>query len=74
VLILSLAQELKGTGVTSNILQVKTIDTKHLRRSAPSTKNASWTSPEEIVEAINYLVSENAQMVNGARVPLYGSP
>jgi NAD(P)-dependent dehydrogenase (short-subunit alcohol dehydrogenase family) len=73
-LILTLAQELKGTGVTSNILLVKTIDTEHLRKSAPSLKNASWTFPEEISEAINYLVSDKAQMVNGARLPLYGSP
>jgi len=73
-LILTLAQELKGTGVTSNILQVKTIDTKQLRKKAPSSKNASWSLPEEILEAINYLVSENARMVNGARLPLYGGP
>ena len=73
-LLLTLAQELKGTGVTANILLVKTIDVAHQRDSEPSPKNVTWTTPEEIAEAINYLISDKAQMVNGARLPLYGSP
>jgi 3-oxoacyl-[acyl-carrier protein] reductase len=73
-LMLTLAQELKGTGVTSNILLVKTIDVKHARENYPSPKNASWTTPEEITDAIVYLVSDEAQMVNGARLPIFGSP
>ena len=73
-LMLTLAQELKGTGVTANILLVKTIDVTHQRELAPSVKNASWSTPEEIAEAILYLISDEARMVNGARLPLYGSP
>jgi NAD(P)-dependent dehydrogenase (short-subunit alcohol dehydrogenase family) len=73
-LMLTLAQELKGTGVTSNILLVKTIDVDHARENVPSAKNAYWTTPEEISNAILYLCSDEARMVNGARLPLYGSP
>jgi NAD(P)-dependent dehydrogenase (short-subunit alcohol dehydrogenase family) len=73
-LMLTLAQELKGTGVTSNILLVKTIDVAHKRDRKSAPQNASWTTPEEIAEAIMYLISEEARMVNGARLPLYGSP
>ena len=73
-LILALAQELKHTGVTANVLRVKTIDVEHARESEPSAANASWTAPEEIAEAIVYLCSDEAKMVNGARIPLYGSP
>ncbi|MBN1536777.1 MAG: SDR family oxidoreductase [Anaerolineales bacterium] len=73
-LILSLAQELKGSGVTANTLRVNTIDVKHTRLSEPSSANASWTTPEEIAEAILYLCSEAAGVINGARIPLYGSP
>lgn len=71
-LMLTLAQELKGTGVTSNILLVRTIDVKHARENDPSPKNASWTTPEEIAKAILYLCSDDAKMVNGTRLPLYG--
>lgn len=73
-LVLALAQELKHTGVTANILRVKTIDVGHARESDPTSANASWTTPEEIAEAVMYLCSDEAKMVNGARIPLYGSP
>jgi NAD(P)-dependent dehydrogenase (short-subunit alcohol dehydrogenase family) len=73
-LILALAQELKGSGVTANALRVSTIDAEHARQRDPSPANISWTSPEEIAEAILYLCSEEAGMINGARIPLYGSP
>ncbi|MCI0475415.1 MAG: SDR family oxidoreductase, partial [Anaerolineales bacterium] len=69
-LMLTLAQELKNSGVTANILQVKTIDAQHER----TAKNASWTTPEEIAATILYLCSDEAQVVNGARIPLYSAP
>ncbi|MFC1996856.1 SDR family NAD(P)-dependent oxidoreductase, partial [Chloroflexota bacterium] len=53
-LILTLAQELNGSGVTANILLVKTIDLDHKRELEPSPRNASWSTPEEIAEAILY--------------------
>ncbi len=71
-LILSLAEELKGTGVTANILHVRAIDVKHERDSQPSPQTASWTTPEEIAGAIHYLCTNEAGMVNGARIPLFG--
>lgn len=73
-LILALAQEIKGSGVTANILRVQTIDVMHQRDQEPSPQNAFWTTPEEIAAAIFYLSSDEGGMVNGARIPLYGSP
>jgi len=73
-LMLTLAEELKGTGVTANILRVRTIDVKHERDRQPSEKTAAWTTPEEIASAIRYLSSDEGGTVNGARIPLYGSP
>jgi NAD(P)-dependent dehydrogenase (short-subunit alcohol dehydrogenase family) len=71
-LVLSLAREVANTGVTANILQVKSIDAEHERDRQPSAKNASWTTPEEISAAILYLCSDEARVINGARIPLYG--
>ncbi len=68
-LMLTLAEELKSTGVTSNVLRVLAIDTN----PEPSQKTASWTTPEEITAAILYLVSDDAKKINGAIIPLYGS-
>jgi 3-oxoacyl-[acyl-carrier protein] reductase len=73
-LLLTLANELRGTGVTANILRVRTIDVKHERDHDQTPKTASWTTPEEIISAILYLCSDEAHMVNGARIPLYGNP
>jgi NAD(P)-dependent dehydrogenase (short-subunit alcohol dehydrogenase family) len=72
-LILTLAEELKNTGVTANILRVRTIDVKHERDAAPTAKNSYWTTPEEISSAIEYLCTDEAGVLNGARLPLYGS-
>ncbi|MBN1666103.1 MAG: SDR family oxidoreductase [Anaerolineales bacterium] len=73
-LLLSIAQENQGSGVTANILRVQTIDVQHQHQLQPTDKNSSWTTPEEITAAVEFLISDAAVMVNGARIPLYGSP
>jgi NAD(P)-dependent dehydrogenase (short-subunit alcohol dehydrogenase family) len=72
-LILTLSQELKGTGVTANLLQVKTIDIKREKITAASLDNNSWTTLEELAASILYLVSDEAGAVNGAKIPLFGA-
>jgi NAD(P)-dependent dehydrogenase (short-subunit alcohol dehydrogenase family) len=71
-LLLSLAQEVKGSGVTANLLQVRTIDVKGEKVQNPTPENATWSTLPEIMTAIMYLCSEEAGAVNGARIPLYG--
>lgn len=72
-LVLTLSQELKGSGVTANLVQAKTIDMKREKVSAPAPENASWSTPEELSAAILYLLSDEAGAVNGAKLPLYSS-
>lgn len=73
-LTISLAQELKGSGVTANLVLVKKIDVAHERQINPSEANRSWTSPEEISATLLHLCSEEAGVINGARIPLFGEP
>lgn len=61
-LVLTLASELKDKGVTANIIQVRAIDVEGKGNGA---------TPEEIVAAMLYLLSEAASRINGARIPLY---
>ncbi len=61
-LTITLAEELREQGVTANIIQVKSIDTKGTGKG---------TSPQEIVAAMEYLCSEEAAKVTGARIPVY---
>jgi 3-oxoacyl-[acyl-carrier protein] reductase len=73
-LILTLANELPGSGVTANIIRVRKIDVAHERDQDRTSRTISWTTPEEITSAIFYLCSDEAGMINGARIPLYGNP
>lgn len=72
-LMLTLSQELKGTGVTANLLQAKSIDLKREKVKNPGPENAGWTTPEELTAAILNLLADEAGTINGARIPLYGS-
>ena len=71
VLIRSLAREVAGSAVTANLVIVRTIDAKGERESAPSAKNASWTTPEEIANTLLFLASPAAAAITGARIPLH---
>jgi NAD(P)-dependent dehydrogenase (short-subunit alcohol dehydrogenase family) len=69
-LLLTLADEFKGTDITANVIQVKSIDVKDTGNPRQSVRGKG-TSPEEIIAAMLYLYSEEAGKVNGARLPLY---
>ncbi len=71
-LVLTLAQELKGSGVTANLVVVNTIDVKGERESKPTPANANWTTPDEITATLLYLCADESGTINGARIPLYG--
>jgi NAD(P)-dependent dehydrogenase (short-subunit alcohol dehydrogenase family) len=73
-LMLTLAHELKGTGVTANLLLVAAIDTQREKVTAPAPGNANWSTPEELSAAVMFLLSDTAATVNGARLPMNGSP
>jgi NAD(P)-dependent dehydrogenase (short-subunit alcohol dehydrogenase family) len=67
-----LAREVADTGVTVNLVSVRTIDGKRERESDPSPKNRAWTTPDEIASTLDFLCSDEAAAVNGARIPLDG--
>jgi NAD(P)-dependent dehydrogenase (short-subunit alcohol dehydrogenase family) len=58
--------------VTVNMVAVRAIDVQHARERDPSPKNASWTTPEEVVATFRFLCSDEAAAINGARIPLDG--
>ncbi|HSR21898.1 MAG TPA: SDR family oxidoreductase, partial [Anaerolineales bacterium] len=71
-LVLTMAQELKGSGVTANAVLVSTIDVAGERKRKPDAANLGWATPEEITATLLHLCSDQAGTINGARIPLHG--
>jgi NAD(P)-dependent dehydrogenase (short-subunit alcohol dehydrogenase family) len=69
----SLAADVKGTGVRVNSILPSIIDTPVNRRAMPNADFAAWPKPEEIAQVILFLCSDNAAVVHGAAVPVYGN-
>ena len=68
----TLAREVAASGVTVNLVVVRTIDAEHKREPEPSPRKAGHTTPEELAGVLAYLASDDAASVNGARIPLFG--
>jgi NAD(P)-dependent dehydrogenase (short-subunit alcohol dehydrogenase family) len=67
-----LAADLKGTGVRVNTILPSIIDTEPNRRAMPSAAFDQWPKPEQIAQVILFLSSDQAQVVHGASIPVYG--
>ena len=68
---LALADSLGDSGATANIVVVNAILTPAMRGKNPDKPFKTFTSAEDIAEAIAYLLSGAAQKMNGARLELH---
>ena len=68
----SLAGDLKGTGVRVNSILPSIIDTEVNRKAMPGADFSKWPKPEDIARVILFLCSDDAKVVHGAAVPVYG--
>jgi NAD(P)-dependent dehydrogenase (short-subunit alcohol dehydrogenase family) len=71
-LVLALADELRGTGATANLIVVDSIDAPEMRGTNPKKPYGKSTPAEEIAAAMLFLCSEQAGTINGIRLPLMG--
>jgi NAD(P)-dependent dehydrogenase (short-subunit alcohol dehydrogenase family) len=69
----SLAAETSGTGVRVNSVLPSIIDTAANRKSMPKADFAKWPKPEEIARVILFLCSDEAEVIHGAAIPVYGA-
>ncbi len=68
----SLAADLKGTGVRVNSILPSIIDTEVNRKAMPKSDFAKWPKPEDIARVILFLCGDDAKVVHGAALPVYG--
>ena len=69
----SLAADVKGTGVRVNSILPSIIDTSVNRKAMPNADFTAWPKPEEIAQVILFLCSDDAAVIHGAAVPVYGN-
>lgn len=68
----SLAADVKGTGVRVNSILPSIIDTEANRKAMPGAEYATWPKPEDIARVILFLCSDDAKVIHGAAIPVYG--
>ena len=73
MLVRSFAAELRGSGVTANIVLPGTMDTPQNRTADPTADPSKWVHPCQVAELLVYLASNAAEAVNGAAIPIYGA-
>jgi NAD(P)-dependent dehydrogenase (short-subunit alcohol dehydrogenase family) len=69
----SLAADLRGTNVRANSILPSIIDTEANRKAMPGADYSKWPKPEDIARVILFLCSDDAKLVHGAAVPVYGN-
>ncbi len=68
----SLAADLKGTGVRVNTILPSIIDTEINRKAMPQADFAKWPKPRDIARVILFLCGNDAKVIHGAAIPVYG--
>ncbi len=66
------AEELHDTGVTVNAILPSIIDTSSNRASMPSADYSRWPTPDEVARVLLFLASDDASLISGATIPVYG--
>jgi NAD(P)-dependent dehydrogenase (short-subunit alcohol dehydrogenase family) len=68
----SLADELKPYAINVNSIVPSIFDTPANRRAMPSADPARWPQPQEIAQVVLFLCSQQARLIHGAALPVYG--
>jgi NAD(P)-dependent dehydrogenase (short-subunit alcohol dehydrogenase family) len=66
------AAEGRAHGVRVNCIMPSIIDTPANRAAMPSAKHDRWPKPSELAAVLAFLVSDDATLISGAAIPVYG--
>jgi NAD(P)-dependent dehydrogenase (short-subunit alcohol dehydrogenase family) len=66
------AAEARADGVRVNCILPSVIDTPANRAAMPNARHDRWPQPSEIAGVIAFLVSDEARLISGAAIPVYG--
>jgi NAD(P)-dependent dehydrogenase (short-subunit alcohol dehydrogenase family) len=66
------AEELRDTHITVNAILPSVIDTPANRAGMPNSDFSRWPKPEEVARILLFLASDDAGLISGAAIPVYG--
>jgi NAD(P)-dependent dehydrogenase (short-subunit alcohol dehydrogenase family) len=66
------AAEGRELGVRVNCIMPSIIDTPANRAAMPNAKHHRWPKPPELAAVLAFLVSDDAVLISGAAIPVYG--
>jgi NAD(P)-dependent dehydrogenase (short-subunit alcohol dehydrogenase family) len=66
------AAETRESGVSVNCILPSVIDTPANRAAMPSSDHSRWPKPSELAAVVSFLLSEEAGIISGAAIPVYG--
>ncbi|MBD0336865.1 MAG: SDR family oxidoreductase, partial [Cyanobacteria bacterium Co-bin13] len=69
----AIADEMKGTDITANIVLPSVIDTPTNRQAMGEANASQWVSPASLAGVICFLASAAAKDIRGAAIPVYGN-
>lgn len=68
----ALAEELKAKNITVNAVLPSIIDTAPNRAAMPDADFSTWVTPKALAEVFLFLMSERAEAITGALIPVTG--
>lgn len=68
----TIAEEVKGSGITANAIAPSIILTETNKKSMPNADFKKWVTPEEIAHLTIFLCSDESRSVNGNVIKIYG--
>lgn len=68
----SLAAEVMDSGVNVNAIMPSIMDTPMNREAMPDEEHDRWVAPADVAKVICFLTSDDAAVINGATIPVYG--
>ena len=68
----SLAAEVVDSGVNVNAIMPSIMDTPMNREAMPDEDHDRWVAPADVAKVICFLTSDDAAIINGAAIPVYG--
>lgn len=71
-LIEQVSTEYRHQGIRANVIVPATIDTPENREAMPAADFDRWVRPEQIADVLRFLISDDAMIISGATVPVYG--